>query len=406
MAGLLSQPNPTGLLGNNALLRDALAQAQAAITAPVPTQAAPAPQRSLLAKTGNFLDDMLFGGRATALRDERRQRDMARAMQPEMMRRQTELRRIAEGMGPAARIAFETNPEKFGESLAEQYAPQVIAAGGVQSIAGTGQRVGAPQRFEFGDTVQSFDPVSGRLSQLAERGPTIAEQTAKDKLEWDRQYGQGRLGIDQQNADTAAASAGVTLSPGQVRYDTSGRQVAVNANPTPAQQSSASEIDAQLGALSTDVEPVLKDMRSLLESGDIITGIGAEARLQAARAAAALGDDKARREVAATERYRNLSGRLRVGMAKSLGPNPSNADIQLLERVTAGDIGQSREGLLATLRDGEQLAARQRQALSSRRPSGQPRSGGPVAVNSQAEYNALPSGTLFIAPDGSTRRKP
>lgn len=395
MPGLLSQPNPTGLLGNNALLRDALAQAQAAITAPTPAQTA-APQRSLLSKTGNFLDDMLFGGRATALRDERRQRDMARAMQPEMMRRQAELRRIAEGMGPAARIAFETNPEKFGESLAEQYAPQVIAAGGIQSVAGTGQKVGAPQRFEFGDTVQSFDPVSGNLSQLAERGPTIAEQTAKDKLEWDRQYGQGRLGIDQQNADTAAASAGVTLSPGQVRYDTSGRQVAGNANPTPAQQASASEIDAQLGALSTDVEPVLKDMRSLLESGDIITGIGAEARLQAARAAAALGDDKARREVAATERYRNLSGRLRVGMAKSLGANPSNADIQLLERVTAGDIGQSRDGLLATLRDGEQLAARQRQALSSRRQPSQSRSTGPIAVNPQTGQRVQWNGSQWV----------
>ena len=56
-------------------------------------------------------------------------------------------------------------------------------------------------------------------------------------------------------------------------------------------------------------------------------------------------------------------------MAKSLGANPSNADIQLLERVTAGDINQSREGLLATIADGEALANRQRAALRSRAPS-------------------------------------
>jgi hypothetical protein len=31
---------------------------------------------------------------------------------------------------------------------------------------------------------------------------------------------------------------------------------------------------------------------------------------------------------------------------------------------------------------------------------------GPVTISSDAEYNTLPSGTVFVAPDGSTRRKP
>ena len=35
-----------------------------------------------------------------------------------------------------------------------------------------------------------------------------------------------------------------------------------------------------------------------------------------------------------------------------------------------------------------------------------PAAGGVVTITSDAEYEALPSGTTFIGPDGKTRRKP
>jgi hypothetical protein len=35
-----------------------------------------------------------------------------------------------------------------------------------------------------------------------------------------------------------------------------------------------------------------------------------------------------------------------------------------------------------------------------------PAQGGPVRISSDAEYEALPSGTTFVGPDGKTRRKP
>jgi len=39
-------------------------------------------------------------------------------------------------------------------------------------------------------------------------------------------------------------------------------------------------------------------------------------------------------------------------------------------------------------------------------PSATPANGGPASISSDAEYNALPSGTVFIGPDGKQRRKP
>jgi len=135
-------------------------------------------------------------------------------------------------------------------------------------------------------------------------------------------------------------------------------------------------------------------MRELLQSGDVISGLGAEQRLLAARAAAAIGDQNARRQVAATEEYLNTSGRLRVGMAKSLGANPSNADIALLERVTAGDLNQSVGGLMATINQGEEMASRQRAAAQQQLGS----SGGGSQESQQVAYDA--SGRRYVVRNG------
>lgn len=119
-------------------------------------------------------------------------------------------------------------------------------------------------------------------------------------------------------------------------------------------------------------------MRAALQSGDVITGFGAEAKLGAARLAAAAGNQDAQRIVAATEAYRNMSGRLRVGMAKTLGTNPSNADIKLLEQVTGGDIGQNAQSLLSTIDQGLMFANNKSAALNAQlnqAGGGQPQQG-------------------------------
>lgn len=53
----------------------------------------------------------------------------------------------------------------------------------------------------------------------------------------------------------------------------------------------------------------------------------------------------------------------------------------------------------------EYKPAEQQQAAPAQQPMQAP-TGAPARINSQAEYNSLKSGTMFIAPDGSIRRKP
>jgi hypothetical protein len=53
----------------------------------------------------------------------------------------------------------------------------------------------------------------------------------------------------------------------------------------------------------------------------------------------------------------------------------------------------------------EYKPAEQQQTAPAQQPMQAP-TGAPARINSQAEYNSLKSGTMFIAPDGSIRRKP
>lgn len=170
MAGLLGSGQVNaGLLGG---LLGQMTPRPAAPAAPRP------PQRERV--SGWRVFDRVLGGQTVSEGlDAERARLEAEAMRPQAMARMAQLRSVAESMGPAAMIAFETNPEAFGAQLAEQYAPQVIAAGGIQSIAGTGQRVAAPSFDTFGDSIVRKDPLSGAVETVAQRGPTFSEQTGR-----------------------------------------------------------------------------------------------------------------------------------------------------------------------------------------------------------------------------------
>ena len=250
---------------------------------------------------------------------------------------------------PRAQMLYRSGNQSFMDSLGEQYKPQVVAEGGLQSIAGENRQIRNPRTREFGMDLVRDTPTG--VQTVATRGPTPTEQAAL------------------QNARTAQANAGFTLSPTQQRFGPDGQPIAQNTAPSPPNPAQV-ELQGAIDTNAREVIPTISQMRQMLSSGDVVTGFGAEARLQALRLAAAAGNEQARRQVAATEAYRNMSGRLRVGMAKTLGPNPSNADIQLLERVTAGDISQNQEALLATLDQG--LTFAQQRAADLQRQLGQP----------------------------------
>lgn len=365
-------------------------------------------------------DRVLGGQTVTQGLDEERARLQAEADRPQMMARQAQLRQAAEAMGPAAMIAFETNPEAFGESLGMQYRPVTTAEGSITSYGpgAAAPRVAAPVIDRFDDRYGVMDPLNPQAGAqyTAPRGPTFGEDTARINATNPVNVAPGGQLRSPITGALVASGAPRILAAGDgvdLVQEGSSEPIYQNQRDAPTGPAPGSqEIAGQLSAIDTDVDPVLRDMQGLLQSGDVITGFGAEARLAADRALAGAGNADARRRVAATERYRNMSGRLRVGMAKSLGANPSNADIALLERVTAGDISQTREGLLATLQDGASLAQRQRAALSARSaaPAGgnspAPAAGQPVRIQNDADYARLPSGATFQGPDGVTRRKP
>lgn len=133
--------------------------------------------------------------------------------------------------------------------------------------------------------------------------------------------------------------------------------------------------------------PQLANMEALLP--DVIAGYGAGPRLAAARALAAAGDQNAIRQVAATQTFQNEARQLVAAILPSFGTNPTEGERKYAEQMSGADVTYSPE----TLREGIRLA-RERQARD------------PVRIQSREEFEALPSGAVFIAPDGTRRRKP
>ena len=264
---------------------------------------------------------------------------------------------------PQLAFAYANNPEAVAESIGYQYRPQVVAEGGAQNIAGSGQTFRNPRTREFGD--QLVRDTEQGYEVLGSRQPTFAEQTA-------------RISAERPQAVTTATGADTRLvgPTGEVVNQFAGRA------PVAPPSAVNTELQGRIDSTRRETIPTVGRMRELLSSRDVITGFGANARLDAARALAALGNEDAKRQVAATQEYQNLSGQLRVALAKSLGANPSNADILLLEKITAGDIGQSPEALLATIGQAEERATSlmgdlERQLGGTRQGGSRPRARNP-----------------------------
>lgn len=115
--------------------------------------------------------------------------------------------------------------------------------------------------------------------------------------------------------------------------------------PTPA-QAEADKVRA-VGLAEKDVErpaklnsfagqlEALDNMERLLP--DVISGFGAEPRLQMARGLAALGNEDAEKEVAATETFLNQGRVLVSQIIKTFGANPTEGERKYAERMSGAD---------------------------------------------------------------------
>lgn len=395
MAGLLGSQSPiAGLLAmlpapNAPIMADA---ADEAMFARAPDGLMATPQRARVNPLRVF--DRVLGGQTVSQGlDAERARLAAEANAPAMAQQQQRLRDMVSQLPEYLQVAFASNPEEVGKALASNAEGYSLSAGGLRGGL-NGVVSSAPTYTTVNDTIYAND--RGVSTPTAVAAPGYDDITQRYSADT------GRM-----NAETTAANAGFTLGDNQQRYAPDGSVLAENVGAPKPPTAQQMEAQGALTTLNTEVLPTLQQMRASLQSGDVITGFGAEARLQAARALAAAGNDDARRKVAATEAYRNSSGRLRVGMAKSLGANPSNADIVLLEKITAGDIGQNQDSLLATIDQGLSFANSRVGALGSQ-VGAQPAQGGgaPIRVTSVAQARALPSGTRFIDPNGVERIVP
>jgi hypothetical protein len=134
-----------------------------------------------------------------------------------------------------------TNPDAFTQAVSQQYSPQVIAEGGAQRVAGTGQVFRNPRTREFGtDLVR--DTENG-VEVIASRGPTPSEQAAL------------------LNANTVNVAPG-----GQVYRD--GQLYAQNTAPRPmsdSDQKAIAEAEGRIAALDTSLSRAAEIERQIMQ---------------------------------------------------------------------------------------------------------------------------------------------
>lgn len=416
--------NPNGTPENQAEGAALLAAEASGLLSPA-AQPQTAPAQGLLARPRvsgwRILDRVLGGETISQGLDSERSRLRTEAMRPQVEARMETLRQLATRMGPAAQIAFETNPEKFGESLAAQYAPQVIAAGGIQSIAGSGQRVGAVSTREFGDRIATTDPITGQTTYSDPRPATYDEQTKRLAASTANVAQDGRL-VDTRTGEIIAEGIQrpdiQNIAPGgtALAFDANGNVInsVASQQQRPQSQAEMKRADELELALTADENSIARVEQALASITDPDGPGPARAAVNISPIANVVGG------------LRNAAG---VSNANSLGIADIKTTVESLRQgilndatgpQTEGDALRALSSILAGINDpdvvaqgfNDYLTAKRRTAAVRRQQLDRIRSGvsgasqgGIISVSSPAEAQALPAGTQFRTPDGQIRVK-
>jgi len=140
---------------------------------------------------------------------------------------------------------------------------------------------------------------------------------------------------------------------------------------------------------------------NLLDLADTLIGQATGSKLGAARDAAAGvfgGSTEGARAIAS---LKVLQAGLMTAMPRMEGPQ-SDRDVQLY-REASGQIGDP--SVPTEIKKAAVQTIRQIQNKYVERAGGTPTNNGPPRISNDSDYSALPSGTQYIAPDGSTRTK-
>lgn len=241
----------------------------------------------------------------------------------------------------------------------------------------------SPKTVDIGGGVSVFDPnVRGVTGQIATPGQQIGAAAS--------------LAGAQQSAKEGATTAAI---PGQVSAKTQTERLSLH-------------IDAGISA--ADSLPVINRALELLDSvktGGIdaaklaatnflgVTGAD-ESELSNNLGKAVLSQLRATFGAQFTEREGARLDALEANFGKSTEGNK-----RILQQVKKLVERAARRGIDAAERTGDKFSADEIRRSMDMKLSPQSQQG-PARVNSDADYDALPSGAEFTAPDGTTRRKP
>jgi hypothetical protein len=171
----------------------------------------------------------------------------------------------------------------------------------------------------------------------------------------------------------------------------------------------------------------LREARKAVTDGGFF-GAGADQRLGFAKIGALLGFEDGR--ITNTETFRSaIAPQVAAVMKATVGSTQiSNQDREFAEKAAGGSIALDDKSINRLLnimeRGSNDIISRHQKQLDAVYPEGPdgkfareralfgvqapaaPTQTGPARPSSKAEFDALPSGSTFIAPDGTTRRKP
>jgi hypothetical protein len=127
--------------------------------------------------------------------------------------------------------------------------------------------------------------------------------------------------------------------------------------------------------------PELAQMEQLLP--DVIAGFGADVRLNADRAMAAMGNEDATRRVTATQTFQNLARQTVASILPLFGANPTEGERRYAEQMSGADVSYTPESLQEGIRLARDRARRERDAYEGMQGGSGGGSPRPRATNPQ-----------------------
>ncbi|WP_298700955.1 hypothetical protein [uncultured Brevundimonas sp.] len=277
---------------------------------------------------------------------------------------------------PKAAMLYRAGNQSFLDSLGAQYKPQVIGAGGRQSVYGESRTVDAPSFMQFGNHVQRNDPGTGQSITVASRTPDPVNVAPGGRL---------------LNPETGAvvgmgASRVFSAGDGAMLFDENGNPIAEN-HKAPGSEK-VTEGQAKDGFNAGRLE----------RSGAIIKGLE-DQNFDYGRSALTGGQmrsDFRSYEAAALEW---TDAMLRM----TSGAQAPESEVRAQMRTyfpQPGDSIQVRNQKAQMRRDAEEAARFRAGAGYSGGVSARQPQGGIVAISGPEEAQRLPPGTRFRTPDG------